>query len=287
MNDFGYFVLHFLSVTFQSLWVIPVNAPLFLLGWFLHNSRLMSSRRVLRKWSELWTWCDLTVNDSPDFNVTGDSDGDDSIDFKMFNESKFAEVFLESLPQLILQVINFQLITFGGKYGRANISNNSLIITYLSISISAISVASVAYFCIYYYLYLGIDFSSVPVAMWGVGTLNTEEYEARNTRSPLVDLSNFVRRSIERMAVEDSIELGNTDNPQSEIQEWKCEMRRELKDEMRELKSDMLKRDTELQELKSWKSDMQKRDADMEEWKTGIKLEIMEECKRLIEKDQN
>ena len=79
-----------------SPWLLlhsPIFVPVYLLGSLLYVTKLLSLRKVNNLWCRIWSGCD-------DFAI------EEAVDWRMFNESFYLTVLLESVPQLVIQIKN-------------------------------------------------------------------------------------------------------------------------------------------------------------------------------------
>ena len=79
-----------------SPWLLlhsPIFIPVYLLGLLLYVTKLLSLRKVNNLWCRIWSGCD-------DFAI------EEAVDWRMFNESFYLTVLLESVPQLVIQIKN-------------------------------------------------------------------------------------------------------------------------------------------------------------------------------------
>jgi hypothetical protein len=147
------FLAHLVWLLVQCTWVLPVNAPLFLLGCILSTTKLMCVSWVRSWWFSWWTWSSELYLERGRFDV------------ELYNQTKHMDVFLESLPQLVLQCVVAYL---------------SLEITpmfLVSASFSAMTSLDLAYNFVYFVLYRGMDWAAVPVSSIVFGELDVKGIE--------------------------------------------------------------------------------------------------------------
>ena len=138
---------------------IPYYTILLLLGYYLEQCKLYQHRDISRQW-DLMFWATPTVQTSSNdtgviataSNADGPENNDDSTrNFKDINESVLVELFLESIPQLIVQLINNLLTKQFGIFG------------ILSTTGSVIVILSAVYRYGYWYMWRGVSLSDIPL----------------------------------------------------------------------------------------------------------------------------
>ena len=125
----------------------PFIIPWVVFGLFLYMTKLFANKRIQNFWISVWTGMPP-------------ADSDEKVDIKVLNESIYSEIVFESLPELVLQSLNNQ-----------HMGDWSLI-GYMSVSLSALSVANGVYRVLYFKLYKGIDLVKVEVDLYLISGRN-------------------------------------------------------------------------------------------------------------------
>lgn len=147
--------------------VSPLVVPWAVFGIFLYMTKLFANKAIQDFWLSVWTG--EAVKPSGEM-----------VDKKVLNESIFSEIVFESLPELILQSLNNQLL------GEWNI------VGYISAANSALSVANGVYRVLYFKFYLKQNLVDVEVDLYLISgkdeTLKDhKEIEMTSTRDALAE----------------------------------------------------------------------------------------------------
>ncbi len=122
-------------------WIIlhaPIFVPMYIFGCFLFMTKLFSIGKIHDIWMYAWTG-------SNDFASPED------IDTKLYNETYFSGVLMESIPQFILQVIN------------SVYTKQMNAITVVSISFSAMMIINSVYRFVYFVLHSKTPLRDIPI----------------------------------------------------------------------------------------------------------------------------
>lgn len=166
---------------------LPVLLPLFIIGVYLFSCKVFAINSVGQVWYELWTGKD-------------DWHRKDVISLETLNESLYAQIAFETLPQFCIQIVNNVLL------------DNYNGVSYFSTCISGLNLANGLYRMVYYKLYKRIKITQIPLklAIAGVQILKTDDVIKSRPNSHRLSLRqsiNIRKALIEKQLENDEIDL--------------------------------------------------------------------------------
>lgn len=217
-----YAILQVLNIMLATAWacfnIVFVLAPLFCLGIFFFQTKVMAVIPISNFWYGTWTGkrasyqlrdaagniVHVTTADAPVWRwftpgywkerYFGKNAGVE-VDPGVLNESLFAEFCLETIPQLILQLLNnyFTLV------------KKMPAISIVSTTLSVVIAANGVYFYLYWILWRGVTFDELPtpLSVDGAGILKVEALEGHTnqTSSGLKNALNVVHSLINKSEI--------------------------------------------------------------------------------------
>ena len=159
MNSLPYVIITGITTLPWTLINLPIISVTFFTGYILYSTKLLAIRSVHNAWMCVWCGTDKFDIERP-------------IDMVILSQSKYIELFLESIPQVVLQVINATLMDTWTDFG------------IVSICVSLPLITSEIYRWLYYVYGQGMKIGDVPTGLeWYV------EMHLRNRRDGATNTS--------------------------------------------------------------------------------------------------
>ena len=160
------------TATLLLFWILGATllwSPVFAIGAFLYQTKVIAIKRVWDFWVYFWT---LETNYKME---------DFDIDTKILNESLFSELCFETLPQIALQFYN------------STITGNRNSIEYFSLTLSFVVTVNGLYTFGYYYFYEGKTMAQIPTKT-AILVFLQYELETNDQIEKRKDLVSYLRR---------------------------------------------------------------------------------------------
>ena len=140
MNSLPYVIITGITTLPWTLINLPIILVTFFTGYLLYSTKLLAIRSVHNTWMRVWCGTDKYDTKGP-------------IDMVILSQSKYIELFLESIPQVFLQVINATLMDTWTDFGIA------------SMCVSMPIIASAIYRWCYYVYGRGLKVGDIPTGL--------------------------------------------------------------------------------------------------------------------------
>ena len=149
---------------------LPVLIPLLFIGYVLYTMKVMSIIRVYKKWVYLYSG---VYNGHDDIDKTMKFTNNMVIDSHILNASIHEEIIFESLPLIIIEIINNVIMV------------RAVPLAYVPVVVCGLNVLSGIYHIIYYRIYRRIPIVDIPIKIdvMGVVLINLNEISDNNTKA--------------------------------------------------------------------------------------------------------